>query len=104
LTLSLPSGAEDAGGGERAALALAAEPVVLQGDQDGAGVAVIELDDVDVGELDAGHPQRRRARGGRAGDHAEVVEPASGVAGMGLGPAADVDRGLPQAGGPMALR
>ena len=43
-----PAGCQRSAGGELAAFALAAEAVVLQRDQDGVGVAVVNLPDVDV--------------------------------------------------------
>src|SRR4051794_35902777 len=50
------AGAELAVLDERSALALLAEAVVLEGDEDGVRVAVVQLEDVDVV---AGHPRER---------------------------------------------
>ena len=50
---SEPPGAELAVLDERAALALRAEAVVLERHEDGVRVAVVDLEDVDVVELDA---------------------------------------------------
>ena len=63
-----PAGCQRSAGGELAAFALAAEAVVLQRDQDGVGVAVVNLPDVDVCGSQPGLLVRRGARRRRAGD------------------------------------
>ena len=100
LTVSFPPGPEHAAGGERAALALGAEAVVLEGDQGGEGVAVVELDDVDLG---AARCPAIFSAAGPAGA-APVTRPKSRARhrswpGWRLGPAEDVDRRLGQVRG-----
>ena len=57
-----PPGRQRAVGDERPALALGAEAEVLEGQQDGDGERVVELDDVDVGRRQPGDAERLAAR------------------------------------------
>jgi hypothetical protein len=96
-----PAGPERAGGGQRPAFALRAEPVVLQRHQHRVGVAVVDLAHADVTGTDAGHGHGGRARDGCAGGQPELAAPFHRLAGMALPPAPDVHRRLGQPGGPL---
>src|SRR4029077_20457367 len=56
------AGAGDVLGHERSALALRTETVVLERDEDGERVAVVELDHVDVAAREPGHRERGLVR------------------------------------------
>src|SRR6185503_8704280 len=88
------AGPEPAVGDERAALALRAEAVVLEGDEDGVRVAVVELEDVDVGELDTRLAQRELAGPRRAGVDRRLAPGPRRIPGRALAEAAQVHRRL----------
>ena len=93
---SEPPGPELAVRDERAAFALRAEAVVLERDEDGVRVAVVELEHVDVVERDAGHAQRELAGAPGAGVDGRLAPGALVVAGSGLAEAEQVHRRLAQ--------
>src|SRR3954452_1670688 len=88
-------------GDEVAAFALGAIPVVLERDEDRVRVAVVQLEHVDIGQLDAGLTQRHRPRLGGARVDARIAIAAPGVAGRALAEAAQVDRRLAKLARPL---
>src|SRR6185436_14940396 len=78
---------------EGAALALAAEPEVLDLAEDGEGEAIVDLGDIDVSRSDPGHRERARRRLGEA-QRREVrtLRDDARRIGMALGGAHHVDR------------